>query len=367
MVLRNVAMICGVLLLSLGVTAGTYFVDQQATRRHQNATGLRWARQIFSQLEGMTLYARIQKQKNPVSWAINSLNQSVDARAFSIVHINSPDKRPGESFNFDPNTQLFNYVRTLNHEESAVPLRIQLYLDYLGFLGAKNRIFNDLFIGGFFFLVFLSGLLVLRTRWRSERKTTELIQRILCWVREAKIILTELGTHIRALLRQAHSLTVAAVNSQGVIEALKEWIPSGESRIRMSRVSLNELDKQLRQAEAVALSLEVEASKSPFTTPQYARTLGSFRGVVQKARRLGKESESVLKLLESEFSAASKDVEYALRARDDIFKASQEISVQITKTTDTILGQSRVIENLKGDLASASVKPSVFLRRGRGR
>jgi hypothetical protein len=323
------------------MTGLIYLYDSQRSARHQTDELLRWARQIAAQAEGLALNAREHEESDPIGWAVGYLTQGAEPRVMKVTKYASIQlAQPRESFQFDRKARVFDFVKILTPEDGT-GVRIQLFPEVLGFLGAKSRVSNDLAIAAvflacfFFFFTSTGRYFGFRLVSPASEKASDLKPRIREWVGEAKQVLTQLGLHVRELTREAQNLAVAAAKSRSAMSGLRDSVHGGIRDVHAGRQSLRQMQALLAQAESADASPEIQRFFS-------------------QMRELVKSADAAVKDIELQLEPWSTDADEAFHSYDDVFRASESMTSHIRKATETMIGQARLMQSLTGQLAEVS-------------
>ncbi len=221
-------------LLAAGAISGlTYWIEVKDSTQDQINLGLRIARQIVTQVETLSLYAQEKQEQDPVSWAVRFFKVGMDQRPIEITPIKSEFIiNNSENYEFNSKNGEFNYSKIFIPEHGK-GVRVQIDLGYTGFLGSHGPLKNDLALGGLFLLLFNLMRLIIRPKASLsppellEKQTENIAERshereisefLMNWSTDAKSTLTQLGLHIRDLIRTAQILATASAKSRDLIK-----------------------------------------------------------------------------------------------------------------------------------------------------
>ena len=152
MTLKGFFRFIGCLGLAAGVTTGIYLVDAEQWNLYQSRSALNWARQISAQAEGMAFSARQKGEADPIGWAVNFLTQGNEPRIMKVKKVILADDEADENSQIS-SPKTFTYTKLFTAEDKT-GIRVEIALDYVGFLGAKTRIANDLLVLAVFLFSF---------------------------------------------------------------------------------------------------------------------------------------------------------------------------------------------------------------------
>jgi hypothetical protein len=347
------------------LTAAAYFADARSSANSTQDSALRWARQIASQAEGMVFAARQKGEDDPVAWAVGYLTQGTEPRVMRITRWQGPVGESLEDFTLDAAAGLFVFNKVFSPEDGA-GVRIQIQTEPTGFLGTHGTWLGDLYIAVFFALSLGSLLALFGAPQVVEFEDVR--PQIRAWLKDAKGVLIQLGVHIREMVREAQNLAVAAQASRGSLEQLRERIHGGIREVRDARTSLNEAEHATLIAEVLALNLMIAAEKSgDDSTRGLGETAEELHRSIQKVRKLHFKSDAFMGKVELGLEPMATDADLAYHAYDGVFGSAEKMQAHIKKTTETLLGQAKMIQNLNGDLAQENETGAVTPKSSSGR
>jgi hypothetical protein len=360
MTLRSALPLAGSIAAALAVTTAAYLVDIQRQHVHDTAAGLKWARQVASQAEGMLFTARSRGEQDPLGWVIDYLSQGAEPRAIRVSKVEELSGQP-ETYSLDRSTQILDYVRILS-PENGTGIRVKLQMPYTGFLGARTAVWND-FAAVAFFGVTLA--LILGATRRGHRRGSDVRMRklVVAWLKEAKTLLTQLGINIRELVREAQNLAVAAGKSRNAMSELRNRIHGQMREIHETRESLKEATRTAVQAEVATLNLVLEASRMGEHGKRMAGLAEELHKHVQKLRKVNGGCEEMMGKVEVQMEPWATDADIAYHSYDDVFRATQGMDGHIKNTTASILDQARMIQSLGGEMSGQTPADEVPGRR----
>jgi hypothetical protein len=172
------------------------------------------------------------------------------------------------------------------------------------------------------------------------------------WIRETKSLLTQMGVHIREMVRQANLLTQNAAQSRAQLGALRERIHAGLREMREARRAMRDGDQALIQAEVLALNLVIEAARVGGERGEAVAEMAErLQRLIQKASRVQSRNSAVLARLEAQTEPMATDADLAWHASEPVFQASQAMDEHIRKTTETLIGQAKLVQEVNKKLA----------------
>jgi prefoldin subunit 5 len=306
-------------------------LDSARQRANSTALSLRWARQMATQAESLSLSASERGEVDPLSWAARILSQGTDSRIIFAQKFHDPQgisTQSSERYEFDSDSGILDYTKVLFPEDST-GIRIKLYVARTGIFGAKTLFAQDLTIAALFSL-FLS-LFLLSTRKRAHtfelpppfpKELEEVIEPVAVaaapneWMEGFKAALVELGKDIREMTRSAQKLSSSAVQARAEIAAIKTQL---EGAVVQS-IDPDEMTSLAKEAQAL------------FTTAD-DETKSLLRKLLQVSLRKASEAESLKKKVE-EISSRS---DAAFDALKDVSDHTRKMSAGITKTTSGLM------------------------------
>jgi hypothetical protein len=341
-------------LISAVLTVGAVLWDSQRSGAHQTAAGLSWARQVASQADGMSLKARESGEKDPVGWAVNFLAQGVEPRQVRINKVLQTENSAGaETYSLDRDAAVLDYTKILS-PESGAGVHVQVYLGYTGFLGARSELGGDLL--GLTFFTFCFALLALTTaRFFGFDDTSKIRFLVSGWVGGAKSQLTRLGVHIREMVRQSQRLAASAGKSRQLVGELRTKIHGGLNELHESRQFFQEFEAAAAKAEGLALSAMIEATRIGGDAMRVSDMAKEVHRCVQAMREATKKGQSMLVRMERKIEPWAMDSDLAYHAFDDVKEATDTLSQHIRATTETLIGQAKMIQSLHNDLGDPTV------------
>ena len=221
--------------ISAAAVAGIHSVDAKRQYANQTALALRWTRQMVTQSESLALAADARGEREPLAWAARLLSQGTDSRIIfaTKVEVPLPVAEP-ESYSLDPSTGIFDYTKIFDMQ-GGTGIRIRLYTSRTGIFGAKTVLQHDLTVAALFLLIY--GLLyfwfgrvqkpavaapVAPPQTPPTPPELNLIRALIGeWVVEAKRSLTDLGIHIREMVRAASQLSAASREVKDLLYSLR--------------------------------------------------------------------------------------------------------------------------------------------------
>ncbi|MBY0471819.1 hypothetical protein K2X30_11690 [bacterium] len=346
--------------IALSITIVFYIVSRHHSVNRELSLALSWARQVSVQAESLALDARQRGEGDSLNWAAKLLNQGTEPRLLRVSRMqgDSDDlivktNARNEGYRINGVTNVFEFQKMIFPEDSRKNggIRILIQLDYLGFLGTRSKFSNDL-AAFLLFALCWTALYFAYRRWAYGRKRGDSYVRqiVLDWVGKARIVLTALGGHIRNMVKEAQSLTVAAAKSRQSLGDLRERIHGGIRDIREGRQALKENERTATHAEVIALNLAVEAARTGEEGRYLLSMAEELHRMIQKLKKLNEKCEATIAKIEVQLEPWSTDADMAFHSYDDVFRAAQVMDGHIRRTTESILHQAQHIHSLNQDL-----------------
>ena len=344
---------------ALAATLGAVALDAQRSGVHQATAGLNWARQIASQVEGLSFKARDTGEADPLGFAVNYLAQGVEPRLIHITRLTNSDAsaQNTETYLLDRAVGTFDYSRILTPETGA-GVRIQLVLGYNGFLGAKSPLASDGLAAAFFAFCFgISFFLTSRLFGFSD--STRIRALVTEWVGGAKSHLTRLSVHVREMVRQSQRLAASSGKSRGLVGELRDKIHDGINGLRDGRQFYQDGESIAARAESLALNAAIEANRIGGDARRIADMATELHRCIQSLRAVNRKGQALVQSFERHIEPWATDADIAYHAFDDVKDATEHLSRHIRSTTETLLGQARLIQSLNQELGApqASAPP----------
>jgi hypothetical protein len=343
--------------LATAVTAVTAALDLQRSGVQQTQAGLAWARQVASQAEGMSLRARENGERDPIDWAVNYLSQGVEPRLVRIspAHVLDSSAQNTESYQLSRERGIFDYTRIFSPEDGT-GVHIQLTMGYLGFFGARSALANDFLVALFFGLCF--AIAFLRTgRYFGFDDARYLRLLVSQWVSGAKAQLTRHGAHIREMVRQSQRLAAGAGRSRGLVEGLRSRIHEGLTELHGSREFYREGENIAARAEQLALNIAIEANRLGGDARRIADMASELHRRIQALHGVNRKGQALVQSLERRIEPWTTDADLAYHAFDEVRDATQLLGQHIRSTTESLLGQARLIQGLNQELGMQESQP----------
>lgn len=356
------------------VTAGSYLIDGQRAEVLESRTALRWARQITSQIESVSLTARTRGEEDPLGWAVDYLTQGVEPRMVRIARLSSEfvdGIKDGESWRLDRVAGTFGYTRVLD-PTTATAIRVDLDLGYSGFAGSKLRLTNDLALAGLFATIFaLFNLqLALRAAKRLIRELQDKLAQALAaqsepilapatpaepmisaaevtsWISQSKAATAAIARSVRDLLKQAQAVVSAAKSSEAAASQIREKIHSGLSDLHGSRLALRQATVWMGQLEKLAQAPSTDENRR------------KLQIALKRVREVCQRNEKMLQELELRIEPLATDADVALEQNRNVLSATKGMGEKIEGAKKSLLAQSRLQQRFNSSQAAPGVEPA---------
>ena len=335
---------CAAVSLAVTAVAVTWDISQISARQLQE--GLQWARQVASQTEGLTLQAREEGRRDPVGWAAGHLAQGIEPRrmiAMRVVNVDLDAQAP-ESFELDRLGGTFDYNKLILPEEGT-GIRVHLSLGYVGFLGAASPFANDLlallfFCGCYVIAFFSTGRLF------GFDDTGRIRKYVLSWVGGAKAQLTQLGVHIREMVRQSQRLAVSSGRARQQVSDLRAGIHAGLAQAHDSHKIFDDAEAAAALAEALMRRALAEAQSAGRDPKRMAELMAEIQRCVGILRDTSRKGQLLVHTIEKSIEPWATDADLAFHAFDEVKEATDSLSHHIRSTTETLIGQAKLIQSL---------------------
>ncbi len=334
------------------VTGAVRIVDHFRANIAVSDSTLPWARQISSQVEGLSLVAKEKNESDPIAWAAEKFNQGAEPRIVKVTKWKGPPGKAKEIYELDEFDRYFKYSRVLLPEEG---LGVQIIVDtgYTGFLGSKTRFSNDVAFTLFFFMM-MAVFAVLFKKPPVRKEDPQFKQKVRVWIQGAKTLLTEFGANIRDFLRAVHHLANSVSKSRETLGTLRERIVSETHELQDARHSLQEAGEMGSQAEALALNLVIAANRMGEGGKELTGMIEELHGVIQKLRQLNQKNETTIQNIEAQVQPWATDMDIAFQFYEDVFNTLQEMNGGIEKTSASLGNQVKHIQSFTSEVGTST-------------
>ena len=340
----------GCFLVSLAMTWAAHVASDAYYGRHRSESGLALARQISSQADLLSLQARERGgTADPLGWAVSALSQGAEPRVAKVYKLEAGTATAStESYRYERDTGIFDYSKILAPERGQ-GVRIQLQVGYLGFLGSHSQVGSDLLAVGVFGLIYL--FLFFLTIWSfglaGERRLKALISR---WVDQAKIVLTQFGTHIRELLRGEKVLITSAAECRDLLGDLEGRLRLEVSELKRLRGQLEKMSQLGRQADTLALSAAIEVARFGSPGKRLAEIIAELHRLMQEQKAEDQRATPLAESIAARTEGAANDVYTAGQIANRLCGATMEINAHVRDTTAVVLTQAKLMKELNEQL-----------------
>ncbi|HUP55804.1 MAG TPA: hypothetical protein VM598_00015 [Bdellovibrionota bacterium] len=336
--------------LAVLATVVAYAWNDRAQRMAQVEHGLAWARQVTTQIDALALHAREKQIADPLGFATGMFTQGQEPRVLKVFKLEgTPGMNALETHSFDRGSGIFDYTKVLQ-PEAGRGVRIQIQAPFQGFLGARKRLTSDLFLAAFFSIVLLTTYLA--SVWvfglSGERKLKKVVTG---WVSQARVVLTQFGTHIRELLRGEQMLMKNAADAHGLLAALEAKIQDQLHGLQEVQRSHWDHAQMLKRAETLTLSAVIEASRLGPGGKRLAEINEELHRLVLKKQELIQSGGDGLESTAQSMEDWAEDARKASEMMITLFGASRAIGEQLKGTTENVMTQAKLMKELNIQLS----------------
>ncbi|MGK5087805.1 hypothetical protein WDW86_09620 [Bdellovibrionota bacterium FG-2] len=350
---------------SLLITGGTFGLDSFRSNAQRLNVSLTLARQVATQVESLALNARERSQRDPVGWAVGILTQGTQPHPLNIRRIETNfNAQTTNSHRFDRDSGVLEYSKVITPED-ATGVLITVEAGYLGFLGTRSRITNDLWLVSFF--GFLFGVLLILSRAyvnrKTEKKEDDFRNRIAQWIPRFKEVLTSFGLQIRELVKDTRELENSAKHSHSTIATLRKRVHAELATIHESRRILQQTQKITVQLEKMALDNLLKVNENENSPTQ--NIANQLHRTAQALRKVSEKNATVLQRVEVELEPWAMDADVAYHAYKDVSRTTTDLNIKMRKAAETLLDQAKLMQTLRAEAQNPTPpRPPVFNKTG---
>jgi hypothetical protein len=348
--------ITALFLLSVGITASICKLDSTRQVSNQTTLALRWARQIATQGETLTLTANEKGEADPLTWTARLLSQGTDSRILFVSKFHDDrfeqmSRDEVEHYSLDSQSGVFDYTKIL-YPQDGMGLRVQLYTARIGIFGAKTRLGQDFTVAVIFWFTFgFFGLVnfVIMTRFGgingvdglkkrkggkgvatpTESDASPLKALVLEWITQAKQALIELSIHIREMTRAAQKISSSSVEARQYLATVRE-------KLHAHLTLLHGMKKKQDLADLAGMAEKVFRRADPET-----------QLLIKRLLETSIKSAELTANLELQLEGIVIDCDQAFHSLKDVGDQAQAMGTEIKQTTQGILSQSQMMSELK--------------------
>ena len=275
------------------ITAGAYQVDSQMAQTRRANLGLFLGRQIASQVQVLALNARDRQEPNPLAWAIQSLSISPEPRLVQLALLEGGKPTDTEGEKYRFNEKSGNFsYLKVLESQTGAGVKVQIHLGYLGFMGAMTSWVSDLWA----LLLFCALFFFLR--------------KLMVHLQVVPVCLpTKNNSHYRILVDQA----------------VTSWMEQARTGIKVLSLHLKQVIQQAHQLVSSA-----------------SQSRNQIESFVQMSPDL---PESTRQILLS-----------AIQSYDEVFQVTQDLNQHISSTTQSVLEESKLIQELQTKISQIDLK-----------
>jgi hypothetical protein len=275
-------------------------------------------------VETLTLIAREKGERDPIEWASRTLSQGPEPKLAAISSLQTDPSRFTEN-NFYETDSGFEYTK-LFYPEKGEGIRIVVPRGFNGFLGASSQLGSDLGVS----LVFLGIYFLTFFATRKDSEAPLIRAQILKWLKDFRSDFTDLGIHLREIIRAAQKMAVSASQSKIQVVSLGEKLHIQLNDIHLGVKSANESEKSAKEVEQILIGvlgqipaeIRAEVDRAILISRRAHVTANSARVLFQE--------------VEKRIEPIVTDADQALNPFDSFFVTTQELNGEITDTTAAI-------------------------------
>ncbi len=347
--------------IATGLTVGVYLVDAKRLSMRDSSFGLRWARQVADQAEGLALAAKNRAERDPVGRAAEALTQSAGSRVMQVTRAGSAPGAATERYEYRAGIGVFEYTRVL-FPETGTGIRVSLNLGKPRFLGMSSRVAADLWLG----VVFLTMTALVFFGWQARKKseaevipeaemTPEVPQEPISpridlelerWRHEAKALVVRQGTVIRDLLQEARKLSGTMGQSSELIRSLRAGLHSGINELRDGKAMFRNTGKTVEQAEAAVLNLMITGQGlGPAGQAIAARAEEVYR-MIRQIRTQTQNGAKLLESLEVRLEPWATDADLVHHAQGDLMQVTAKLEACAKESGVVLVDQAKLFKQV---------------------
>ncbi len=287
-------------------TGGLYWADKTRSEGERVEFSLRLVRQTLNQIDTLKEKASQRGESEPLAWAIQTFALGPEDRPIQVApfHV-TPDSQEVEKYRLNPKTGAFTYAKILDSTK-GFGIRVHVLSGFVGFLGARTLWLSDLSVVAVFIGFLIFGILFMRNA--GNAKTTGLDLHL--WLDDSKNVLTKVGASIRDVTLEAHSLACATAQARDKVYYL-----------------MNEASPILKE-----LSLEMD------------------KAVQSGGKDLFKLNE-MIRQLKRYADRIDQDCAAASASFDKVFNVTTELNGHITRTKESLIEETQLMQDLKQGLS----------------
>ncbi len=358
----HIAACLGTALLITGLTFG---VDSFRSNNQRLGTSLTLARQVATQVESLALNARERSQRDPVGWAVGILTQGTQPHPLNIRRVQTDfNAQVTDRHHFDRESGVLEYSRVITPED-ATGVLVTVEAGYLGFLGTRSRVANDLWLISFFGLLFGVFFVLSRARGTQKKtqKETDIREKVAQWIPRFKEVLTLFGHQIRDLVNETKELENSAKHSHSTIATLRKRVHAELATIHESRRILQQTQKITTQLEKMALD-NLLKNEDAQENPSH-NMANQLHRTAQALRKISEKNATVLQRVEVELEPWAMDADVAYHAYKDVSRTTTDLNIKMRKAAETLLDQAKLMQALRSETQIANPsRPPVFNKTG---
>jgi hypothetical protein len=373
-------LLTGALIAAVG-TASLLAAWRAGVSSSDEASALRWARQVAAQAEGLAFAGRTRGEDDPVGQAVSALSQGVEPRAVRVWKATGLASQDRETYQFHEAEGVFEYVRLITPEK-GLGVRVRVQMDRRGVFGLPVGAASDFAV----FLVFaflwaavhhvlasvpISRRLVVReTKDKSDSERYESLvdgyllpagaelarlERLRSQQLEMREALSKTGTTVRDLLRSTRELLAGALKAQGSVESARTRIHRDLKELSDARKSAIELTRSMIDSELASLHTLVEATRREGRDPsQILSFAAQVHESAVRVRALNEKIQRSLLRLEIDMEPFATDADVAFQSLESSVSGAKVLDEQIRATAESLVRQATVLRKIEQELSEKS-------------
>jgi hypothetical protein len=152
------------------------------------------------------------------------------------------------------------------------------------------------------------------------------------------------------MVRESQRLAVCSGQARTHVEDLRAGIHAGLTELHSSRDFYKEGETAAQQAETLALNIAIEANRLGGDARRIAEMASHLHRKLQAMHAVNRKGQALVQRIERQVEPWAADADQAYHAFDDVRDATHLLGRHIRGTTETLLGQAKLIQSLNQDL-----------------
>jgi hypothetical protein len=324
-------------------------IDAAFRQESRGTVAERLARQVAEQTEALRLTGREAAMQDPLAWAVRQLSQGVEPRVVLIAKSKGAPLELTLTPQEDRASGRYEFSKSFE-PASSEGVRIQLDLGYAGFLGSPGKLRQDLSYLLFTLIGFVIILGMMSLKGGTHR-LSDLKKSISEWGAEAKDKLLLLGGQLKEVLKFSDQLILETKKSRSSVASLRESLHQNLNAIHESAAEAKgALEIHLRIQKTLArLAAEIReqnGDSSPLLAPILEMQL-----LQKDLLAVNHKTALSLRSLDRTLEPWTLDVDQAYHSFEQAFSASENVKAHARKTSESLVGQAKLINLLNYKLA----------------